>query len=137
MNPVPAYPIITGCNHEQYCVLKTESTGTLTCTVKGIRPQVKLEWKILRSEDEHVITFSKDEVTVEDNGETFDVTLTSAFVWNDGSRDRLTIECTVPSSNEWNFHLTTKIDFKYRYCPLLIMDHHIPKMLINLMRFTI
>lgn len=110
VNPVPAYPIIDGCSHEQYCVLKAENEGTVTCTIQGIRPQVNLEWQTSRKEDAKAISFFNDHMTVKDNGETLDVILTSAYIWNDESRHRLTIECTVPSSNGLEFYLTTKID---------------------------
>ncbi|PIK42370.1 hypothetical protein BSL78_20767, partial [Apostichopus japonicus] len=43
VDPTPIFPVIDGCNHQQYCVLEKQPQDVLTCSVLGIRPKVVLE----------------------------------------------------------------------------------------------
>ncbi|KAJ8023227.1 hypothetical protein HOLleu_35566 [Holothuria leucospilota] len=113
VDPVPSYPIVEGCNNQQYCVLESDNEGSLTCKLKGIRPQVQLQWNTVLESDASSISFTNQHLTVTESGETFDVTLTSTYRVIDMSRDRLTIECKVPDSSEKLFNLTTKMDLLF------------------------
>ncbi|KAJ8051214.1 hypothetical protein HOLleu_04697 [Holothuria leucospilota] len=108
--PNPAYPVITGCSHRDYCELRRKYQGNLTCEVKGIRPQIKLEWKIPSQQENDKITFPTHQLTVEDNGETFDVTLISTYDIQDQSLDRMTVECNVLEPSHTKLKLSRKFD---------------------------
>ncbi|KAJ8019016.1 NLR family CARD domain-containing protein 4 [Holothuria leucospilota] len=113
VEPVPSYPVVEGCDRHQYCVLKSNYDGSLTCKLKGIRPRVQLQWNTFLGSDTLAILFTNQHLTIQERGETFDVTLTSTYHVMDMSRDRLTIECKVPDTSEKLFYLTTKIDLLF------------------------
>ncbi|KAJ8051025.1 NLR family CARD domain-containing protein 4 [Holothuria leucospilota] len=107
---VPAYPVIEGCNQEQYCVRKVEYEGTLTCKVTGIRPQVQLRWKTFSDDDTPLIDFTKQQLVVTENGDTFSVVLVSEFRVTETSHDKITVECEVVASQEQLLGLAVKMD---------------------------
>ncbi|KAJ8051018.1 NACHT, LRR and PYD domains-containing protein 1b allele 5 [Holothuria leucospilota] len=109
VQPVPAYPLIQGCNSNQHCVLEVEKEGILTCEIIGIRPLVKLEWKVPSSSQATLISFLSHQLTVKDKGDTYDVTLTSLFRGRDSISGRITVECGVVEPNEIMYDLTTEL----------------------------
>ncbi|KAJ8018902.1 NLR family CARD domain-containing protein 4 [Holothuria leucospilota] len=111
--PVPAYPVVEGCDHQKYCVIEASHEGSLTCLVKGIRPRVELKWKTFRKSEAELISFTNHESTIQSDGETFDVSQKASYYIKDKSRDRLTIECGTSESEE-SFHLTTKVDLIFK-----------------------
>lgn len=114
VSPVPENLNIEGCAHHQYCVLEANYEGSLTCTVKGIRPRVELELTTFREDDAPSISFVNQQETVKDNGETFDVTITSKFYLRDVTLTRLTIECRVKNSNGLSIGLKTTLDLLFK-----------------------
>ncbi|KAJ8018706.1 NLR family CARD domain-containing protein 4 [Holothuria leucospilota] len=108
--PDPAYPVVDGCNHQQYCVLKVHSEGSLTCTVKGIRPRVQLDITEVFERSSNVLQFYDKTITIKDHGDTSDVLLTSKYRCNSVTESRLTIECKVIGTNIEELHLSTKFD---------------------------
>lgn len=113
VHPVPNYLVVNGCDPHQYCVLESDHQGSLQCTVNGIRPLIKLKWKTFYDRDTAAILFTNQQLTVKDNGDTFDVTLTSTYNLKDESRDRISIECTLMEEDEQLFELTTKLDLMF------------------------
>ncbi|KAJ8049687.1 Protein NLRC5 [Holothuria leucospilota] len=112
--PVPAYPVVEGCSHEQYCVIEAKRQGTLTCTVKGIRPKVKLTWKPVYESGSEIISFQNQETTVTTNDDgTFDVSLTSHYTTDHTSTTRLTVECTVLQTDIQMLQLNTILDLVF------------------------
>ncbi|KAJ8051002.1 NLR family CARD domain-containing protein 4 [Holothuria leucospilota] len=107
---VPAYPVIEGCNQQQYCVLNAEYEGNVTCKVTGIRPQVQLRWKTLSNGDIPLIVFKKQQLLVTENGDTFDVVLVSEYRITDKSHDKVTVQCDVVATQEQLLGLTVKMD---------------------------
>ncbi|KAJ8051017.1 NLR family CARD domain-containing protein 4 [Holothuria leucospilota] len=93
--PVPMHPVIKGCEHKQYCLLEVEQEGNLTCTMTGIRPLVHLEWRTLYDRDAVFLSFQKQQLTVKDKEEIFDVTVTATYSVKDSSPGRITLECRV------------------------------------------
>ncbi|XP_071843125.1 uncharacterized protein [Apostichopus japonicus] len=110
INPIPAYPVINGCRADQYCVLKVNQEGILTCSLHGIRPKVTLSWRTLYAKHSTAISFSKKEVEVVSKGNTFDVVLTSTFkiITNDVSR--LTLVCDTDGSTSEIPQWSTEFD---------------------------
>ncbi|KAJ8033449.1 Protein NLRC5 [Holothuria leucospilota] len=92
--PNPLHPIINDCLHQQ-CVVEIPYRGSLRCAVNGIRPIVKLSWKMAHEDPLHAITFYGENYTIETNGDVYDVMLTSRFVVNDTSVSRLNVECGI------------------------------------------
>ncbi|PIK53181.1 hypothetical protein BSL78_09934 [Apostichopus japonicus] len=111
VNPVPAYPVVDGCNHQQYCVLHVKQGDVLTCSVHGIRPEVKLEWKTFP--DDSTISFSDQTHTVKQTEDTYDIVITSTI--SSASRNRVTAVCRVTESSNHQFDLSTTIDLFYEH----------------------
>ncbi|XP_071851915.1 uncharacterized protein [Apostichopus japonicus] len=109
VTPVPAYPVVDGCNHQQYCVLHVKQGDVLTCSVHGIRPEVKLEWKTFP--DDATISFSDQTHTVKQTEDTFDIVITSTI--SSASSNRVTAICRVTESSNHQFDLSTTIDLFY------------------------
>lgn len=94
-------------------MLESDYEGSLTCELKGIRPQVQLDWRTFLESDANSISFTNQRVTVKEIGETFDVTLTSTYLLMDRTRNRLAIECKITKSDEKLFYSTTKLDLLF------------------------
>lgn len=109
-HPEPGYLSVTGCSVVTYCVLETVQDGSLTCTVKGILPQVQLEWRTFYHGDADLISFTNQQLIVKDNGQSVDVVLTSTYRITDNGPSRLTIECRVSEPDSIFGYLSTKLD---------------------------
>ncbi|PIK42683.1 hypothetical protein BSL78_20466 [Apostichopus japonicus] len=90
VDPTPVFPVIDGCNHQQYCVLEKQPQDVLTCSVLGIRPKVALEWRAFR--EETAIDFTQHQLTV---------------------TQRVTVECRAVGENAELFSLSTKVDLLF------------------------
>lgn len=113
VTPIPGYPIIEGCNQEQYCVLEVDTKGRLTCTVRGIRPEVKLEWRVFHEESKELLIFHGQQVHTRSNGDTMDVTLATEFTAKEIAEKRLTLECTAVGPSATYFDLSSKVDLLF------------------------
>ncbi|KAJ8018891.1 hypothetical protein HOLleu_42873 [Holothuria leucospilota] len=111
--PDPTYPVVDGCNHQQYCVLEVPLEGSLACTVKGIRPQVQLDITEVFERSSNVLQFYDKTITVKDHGDTSDVLLTSKYRCHSVTESRLTVECKVVGTNIEELHLSTKFDLLF------------------------
>ncbi|KAJ8019219.1 NLR family CARD domain-containing protein 4 [Holothuria leucospilota] len=111
--PQPPYLMVEGCNFEQHCSLEVKYEGSLTCSVKAIRPQVQLNWRAFYDRDIDSIHFTSHQLQVKENGEKFDVTLTTMYHVIDESRDQLTVECVITETNEMVFDMSTKVDMLF------------------------
>ncbi|PIK52554.1 hypothetical protein BSL78_10544 [Apostichopus japonicus] len=109
VTPVPAYPVVDGCSHQQYCVLHVKQGDVLTCSVHGIRPEVKLEWKTFPADDG--TSFSDQTHTVKQREDTYDIVITSTI--SSASSNRVTAACLVTESKNHQFDLSTTIDLFY------------------------
>lgn len=116
--PNPPHLIIEGCNHQQYCVLEVKAAGSLKCTVKSIRPQVELDF---RSSSE-LIHFYEKKITVEDNGDTFDISVISNYRFIGSPDSRTTVECGVINAAIGQLYLSTKLDLLFLTGPLPTED---------------
>lgn len=111
--PNPAYPVIEGCDHQRYCVLEAAYESSLTCTLRGIRPQVELGWETLYNDDAASISFTNHRFIVKDNGGTYDVSLTSTIHVRHGSFNRVTLQCKVQGIDSDVLGLSTKVDLLF------------------------
>ncbi|KAJ8048577.1 hypothetical protein HOLleu_00943 [Holothuria leucospilota] len=110
--PNPPHLIIEGCSHHYYCELSIPTKGEVTCVVKGIRPQVKLLWEVVRDDQKHFINFSKSENEIRENGFLYDIYLTSHFHMQNSLTERFAIRCKAWHLNDIPFHLSTEIYLK-------------------------
>ncbi|KAJ8027236.1 hypothetical protein HOLleu_32322 [Holothuria leucospilota] len=108
VSPTTNHPVIEGCNHEQYCVIDAQSEGSITCTVRRIRPWVKLDVKTFNEEPS--IHFYDKQANTNDNGDAYDISLTVKYRVEDPSKKRITLECRALGGYEAHFHSSTKFD---------------------------
>ncbi|KAJ8027732.1 hypothetical protein HOLleu_29770 [Holothuria leucospilota] len=122
---VLAYPAIDGCNDHDYCELEREYDGNLTCSVKGIRPNVELQWKAYFEDESDLILFSNPKPVIKNNGESFDVTLIVQYRVPDKRLERLTVQCRVVSVNDLMSSLAKRMDllFVTEYPPTTRQTH--------------
>ncbi|PIK47979.1 hypothetical protein BSL78_15187 [Apostichopus japonicus] len=113
VDPTPIFPVIDGCNHQQYCVLKKQPRDVLTCSVLGIRPRVDLEWRAVR--EETPIDFTQHQFTVTQMGDLYDISLTVNFDFPLRTQNKVTVECRAVGENAELFSLSTKIDLLFPY----------------------
>ncbi|KAJ8041330.1 NLR family CARD domain-containing protein 4 [Holothuria leucospilota] len=111
--PDSSYPVVEGCENQNSCFLEVEHEGTLTCAVKGIRPQVELEWKVVYKDTSHKISFTKQQLTVKDNGHSFDVSLKATYFTNLRYENIITVECTVSGPHATLFDLSRRVDLLF------------------------
>lgn len=90
---IPANPVIDECNQRRTCIIETKCDGNLTCRVEGIRPAVRLKWRVFSDIDSEVISFSNEQLIIEDKGETYDVTFKATYHIINASLKRMTLEC--------------------------------------------
>ncbi|XP_071851676.1 uncharacterized protein [Apostichopus japonicus] len=91
--PVPPYLVVNGCTNDGRCTVNISSSGSLTCSVKKIRPYVTLQWRIVHEEERDSITFSNHLIENRLVDDVYDVTLTSNFRVQRTFRKNLTLEC--------------------------------------------
>ncbi|PIK60654.1 hypothetical protein BSL78_02429 [Apostichopus japonicus] len=82
----------------------------LTCSVKGIRPQIQLQWRAFRDEEKELISFSNQRSTAKINGDTSDIELTTDYETSPGRDKRITVECYAVGENVELFQLPTKVE---------------------------
>ncbi|PIK62864.1 hypothetical protein BSL78_00198 [Apostichopus japonicus] len=111
VDPMPAFPLVDGCNYQQYCVLEKEPRDVLTCSVLGIRPDVTLEWRAFRQET--LIVFTQHAFKVTQKGDVYDVSLTVNFDITVAAQDKITVECHAVGENSELFSLSTKVDLLF------------------------
>ncbi|PIK42617.1 hypothetical protein BSL78_20543 [Apostichopus japonicus] len=109
--PTPVFPVIDGCNHQQYCVLGKQHQDVLTCSVLGIRPKVALEWRAFR--EETVIDFTQHQLTVTQMGDVYDISLKVNLDFTQTTQNKVTVECRAVGENAELFRLSTKIDLLF------------------------
>lgn len=90
---IPANPVIDECNQHRTCIIETKCDGNLTCRVEGIRPAVRLKWRVFSDIDSEVISFTNEQLIIEDKGETYDVTFKATYHIIIASLKRMTLEC--------------------------------------------
>ncbi|PIK52559.1 putative NLR family CARD domain-containing protein 4 [Apostichopus japonicus] len=111
VDPTSVFPVIDGCNHQQYCVLEKQPQDVLTCSVLGIRPKVALEWRAFR--EETAIDFTQHQFTVTQMGDLYDISLTVNFDFTQTTQNRVTVECRAVGENAELFSLSTKVDLLF------------------------
>lgn len=111
VNPVPAFPVVVGCNNQRYCVLHVSNGNFITCKVFGIRPVVKLEWIAFPPTD--AFSFLDQTHIVEQRNDAYDVSLTSRVVLSTPSKHRTTVKCSVEKSSSHTFEMFTAIDLLF------------------------
>ncbi|KAJ8049517.1 hypothetical protein HOLleu_02296 [Holothuria leucospilota] len=111
--PDPAYLLIDGCDQQQYCVLEVQSQGSLTCTVNGIYPQVNLDIAKVFEQSSNALNFYDKSLTARENGDTFDVILTSKYNYDGDVRSRVTVNCKVVGTKIDVLHLSTNFELLF------------------------
>ncbi|KAJ8051016.1 Histidine--tRNA ligase, cytoplasmic [Holothuria leucospilota] len=110
VNPEPNHLIIDGCNTNQYCVLKLRRSGNLTCSVKGIYPEIQLQLEPFYEAKIPSIKFTSSQLTSKRDGELFHVSLTSTYEVTDMALEKTTVICKAVGINATLFNLDTKLD---------------------------
>ncbi|XP_071853142.1 uncharacterized protein [Apostichopus japonicus] len=109
VSPSPPYLTIEGCNYQQYCVLEVEKEGNITCSVYGIRPEVELQWSYY-SQDTDGLVIKGEQRKSTQNANTFDISLTTNFIFSSTFKGRITIECITVGKYSDLFPFATKLD---------------------------
>ncbi|PIK47799.1 hypothetical protein BSL78_15342 [Apostichopus japonicus] len=110
VSPSPAYPVVDGCPSDRYCTLNVERQGTLTCTVKGIRPAIELQWMVHYEDSIDQISFHNQQSKILTNDGTSDVIHTTEYKVRDTASDRVTVGCYSIGARKDSMALSTTID---------------------------
>lgn len=110
--PTPSYPLVEGCHQQENCSLPLQEKGSLKCTLRGIRPQVQLYWKVLDKRSAPLITFLHHRETVIKAGDTFDISISTEYRISTFTTENIAIECTVHKKDSVPLQLTTRIELK-------------------------
>lgn len=100
--------MIEGCNRQQYCVIEVQRGGNITCSIYGIRPAVQLQWRSYDKETD--IHFNGEHIKTIQNGDTFDISITTSFKITSTIAERLTLQCLTVGKNSELFQFSTKLD---------------------------
>ncbi|XP_071842736.1 uncharacterized protein [Apostichopus japonicus] len=122
ITPRTLNPVIHGCIEQSYCVLEVNKVGTVSCSYYGVRPEVNLSLKTFYDSDSEMLSFSDEQRNVKTNGETFDVTLTSQYMLQSTTRNRITLECSVSGGNFDLFDNSQKFDLLFHKDSELFTD---------------
>lgn len=124
--PLPAHLTVDGCHNHQYCVLDGYSEGNLTCILKFVRPPVQLEFKQLFAQHSESINFYNKTLSIVDNGETFDILMTSNYRFNGDGNSKLTITCKVADEMIPQLRLSTNFDIWFVHDTVPSMEGRSP-----------
>ncbi|PIK37657.1 putative NLR family CARD domain-containing protein 4 [Apostichopus japonicus] len=114
--PSPPYIIVEGCDHTQYCVLDVAREGNVTCSVRGIRPEVELQWRTYGNYPD--LSLTELERTSTEKGGIFDISLTTNFKILSAPERGITLECFIVGQNSDVFKSSIKaarIDLNVAY----------------------
>ncbi|PIK40517.1 hypothetical protein BSL78_22637 [Apostichopus japonicus] len=115
-NPSPQYIIVEGCYHTQYCVLDVAREGNVTCSVRGIRPKVELQWRTYGNYP--ALSLTELERTSTEKGGIFDISLTTNFKILSAPERGIILECFIVGQNSDVFESSIKaarIDLNVAY----------------------
>ncbi|PIK51581.1 hypothetical protein BSL78_11543 [Apostichopus japonicus] len=107
--PDPFYIDIKGCEPGLYCTIEVGVTGSLTCSLFGVRPEVDLTWKTSHGTQSSMIHFFEEKKQVSTDGVTFDITLTSKYKHKALTKEPLVLECAVAGSHAHLFEASRKV----------------------------
>lgn len=113
MNPVPPYLIVEGCSHSENCVLEVSHKDNLTCSLRGIRPKVKIELHVLSASPSATLSFLKNDMTTTSNDFTFDVSLVSHFHLSGVIGSVVELQCKVIASDANLFNISRNIKVRF------------------------
>ncbi|PIK51576.1 hypothetical protein BSL78_11538, partial [Apostichopus japonicus] len=107
--PDPPYPIMSGCDENQYCIIEAEQEGTLTCSLHRVRPVVRLKLVTLSFDDSFMITVANEETVVTSNGDTYEVVLKTKYRLHT-YKDRIRFECKTYGEYADLFEMSKKFE---------------------------
>ncbi|PIK48485.1 hypothetical protein BSL78_14634, partial [Apostichopus japonicus] len=107
--PDPPYPIMSGCDENQYCIIAAEQEGTLTCSLHRVRPVVRLKLVTLSFDDYLMITVENEETVVTSNGDTYEVVLKTKYRLHT-YKDRIRFECKTYGEYADLFEMSKKFE---------------------------
>ncbi|KAJ8048584.1 hypothetical protein HOLleu_00950 [Holothuria leucospilota] len=114
--PNPPYPVVEGCDNDRYCVLEVGREGVVTCSLRGIRPEVQLELTTFQSD--FMDFWNEQLVVTEHTNGTYDISLTSDFTINLPPFNRVTVVCRTLS-----YEMSTQFDLLYHIGKIKCYDH--------------
>lgn len=100
-------------------MLEVEKEGNITCSVYGIRPEVELQWSYY-SQDTDGLVIKGEQRKSTQNGNTFDISLTTNFIFSSTFKGRITIECIIVGKYFDLFPFATKLDLLAIYGKFLL-----------------
>lgn len=103
--------MVKGCDFHQHCVLEKQHEDELTCYVRGIRPIVTLEWRVIQ-QDEH-IHLKNHQMTVVERDDVYDISSTVTIEMSYTTYAKVTVECAIAGSNAEHFNVSTTADLLF------------------------
>ncbi|KAJ8018997.1 hypothetical protein HOLleu_42680 [Holothuria leucospilota] len=114
VHPGHSYPFVQGCLNTPQCILQVKEEGNLTCSVDEVRPKIQLEWREISKDEKPSILFERQQSSVKENGETFNISLTSSYILDIQKNGTITVECVVKEEFTNIFHLETQVFLLYQ-----------------------
>ncbi|KAJ8027665.1 hypothetical protein HOLleu_32870 [Holothuria leucospilota] len=111
--PNPPYTLVEGCTPGERCVLKVQREGNLTCSVKGIRPIVRLDWLPFPEHFTSYISFFDRQEVIVGNEDKYDISVTSRFTLKDADQTKLAVECRVSNWDNTLLELDKKLELHF------------------------
>ncbi|XP_071853328.1 uncharacterized protein [Apostichopus japonicus] len=103
--PDPWHPVVNGLTNQQQVVLHGIGSGSITCSMAGVRPKVHLEW--VSSPDE--ITLDGTPTVTNNSDGTYDVSLNSNFRVLSGAMGNVIFMCRATGHKADNFTSETEV----------------------------
>lgn len=129
--PDPFYIDIKGCETGLNCTIGLGVTGSLTCSLFGVRPEVDLTWKTFHGIQSSMIHFFEEKKQVSTDGVTFDITLTSKYKHKALTKEPLVLECAVAGSHAHLFEASRKVQAIFIDGKLVTIIQYIIKSCLN------
>ncbi|XP_071853339.1 uncharacterized protein [Apostichopus japonicus] len=103
--PDPWHPVVNGLTNQQQVVIHGIGSGSITCSMAGVRPKVDLEW--VASPDE--ITLDGTPTVTNNSDGTYDVSLNSNFRVLSGAVGNVVFMCRATGHKADNFTSETEV----------------------------
>lgn len=86
---------IEDCDVSDKCEIVAHEGGSLTCKILGVHPIVQLAWVIMTEDPSKEISLFNESVSITQQTEVYDISLTVRYVIKDTQRKRITVKCKV------------------------------------------
>lgn len=85
--------MVEGCSNDRYCILPVNPSGKLTCSIRGIRPEVNITISLMEGTSNKDIHLYNHTVKMEPYDGKSDIRLTTQYDMYTWPQQRILLQC--------------------------------------------